>query len=128
MNSSILYSCLWGFQKLVLETQRQLEDGLERYAKTTGADSVLICDRGLMDGAGYMDRSEFELLLKESNLDFVTARDTRYNAVLHLVTAADGAEPFYTLANNQTRTETVEEARHQDLRVGGTILTKRYWR
>lgn len=69
-----------------------------------------------MDGAGYMDRSEFELLLKESNLDFVTARDTRYNAVLHLVTAADGAEVFYTLANNQTRTETAEEARDQDLR------------
>ena len=29
----------------------------------------------------------------------------RYDCVLHLVTAADGAKPFYTLENNATRTE-----------------------
>jgi CYTH domain-containing protein len=37
-------------------------------------------------------------------------RDERYDAVLHLVTAADGAEKYYTLQNNATRTETVEQA------------------
>lgn len=37
-------------------------------------------------------------------------RDERYDAVLHLVTAADGAEENYTLQNNATRTETVEQA------------------
>ena len=31
-------------------------------------------------------------------------RDQRYDAVLHLVTAADGAQEFYTLANNQVLT------------------------
>ena len=40
----------------------------------------------------------------------------RYDAILHLVTAADGAESFYTLANNQTRTETPEQARGMDQR------------
>lgn len=33
-----------------------------------------------------------------------------YDAVFHLVTAAKGAEEFYTTANNSARTETVEEA------------------
>ena len=37
-------------------------------------------------------------------------RDRRYEAVVHLVTAADGAEQFYTSANNEARYETVEEA------------------
>jgi hypothetical protein len=30
---------------------------------------------------------------------------SRYHLVLHLVTAADGAQEFYTLANNSARTE-----------------------
>lgn len=34
--------------------------------------------------------------------------------MLHLVTAADGAELHYTNANNETRTETADEARTQD--------------
>ncbi len=34
--------------------------------------------------------------------------------VLHLVTAADGAEKFYTTENNQARYETAEQARDID--------------
>ena len=34
----------------------------------------------------------------------------RYDMVLHLVTAADGAANYYTTENNQARYETVEEA------------------
>jgi hypothetical protein len=34
----------------------------------------------------------------------------RYNAVFHLVTAADGAASHYTLENNDARHETAEEA------------------
>jgi hypothetical protein len=47
----------------------------------------------------------------------ISARDQRYTAVLHLVTAANGAEPFYTLENNETRLESAEEARRLDDRV-----------
>ena len=43
-----------------------------------------------------------------------------YDAVFHLVTAAKGAEEFYTLSNNTARTETVEEA--MNLEVGGTTI------
>ena len=37
--------------------------------------------------------------------------------VLHLVTAAHGAEEFYTTTNNEARTETVEEAQALDDKV-----------
>ena len=40
-------------------------------------------------------------------------RDRRYEAVLHLVTAADGAENFYNFGN-QARSETVDEAKDLD--------------
>jgi CYTH domain-containing protein len=39
---------------------------------------------------------------------------SRYNLVIHLVTAADGAEEFYTLSNNEARSESPEEARLLD--------------
>jgi len=38
-------------------------------------------------------------------------RENRYDAVLHLTTAAKGAESFYTKSNNAARRETIEEAR-----------------
>eukprot|EP00662_Eupelagonemidae_sp_cell21_P057371 gene57371-biopygen46970 len=44
-------------------------------------------------------------------------RDKRYDLILHLVTAADGAEEFYSLDNNEARRETPEEARSQDRRL-----------
>ena len=37
-------------------------------------------------------------------------RDIRYDAVIHLVTAANGAPEFYTSENNVARYETVEMA------------------
>ena len=53
-----------------------------------------------MDGSAYMASEAFSDLLEGVGMDLLTARDMRYNAVFHLVTAATGAESFYTLENN----------------------------
>ena len=37
-----------------------------------------------------------------------------YDMVVHMVTAADGKEEFYTLENNEARSETVEQAKELD--------------
>lgn len=42
-------------------------------------------------------------------------RDRRYEAVIHLVTSAQGAEEFYTVLNNEARYEGLEAARQTDL-------------
>jgi hypothetical protein len=49
-------------------------------------------------------------------------RDARYDCVVHLVTAAIGAEKYYTLANNLARTETVEQASKLDIRLREAYL------
>ncbi len=83
-------------------------------AKTFDAEKVLIvCDRGALDNRAYMSDEEFDYVLKSLNTNEVALRD-HYDAVFHLVTAAKGAEQFYTLANNAARYETVEEARAVD--------------
>jgi predicted ATPase len=102
------------FQLAVIRTQIHLEDTFASLARATGDKTVLLCDRGTMDGSAYVSREIFEQVLAKLGEDEITLRDGRYNAVLHLVTAAVGAEEFYTLANNQTRTESPEVAAQLD--------------
>jgi CYTH domain-containing protein len=77
-------------------------------------DKVLIvCDRGVLDNKAYMTREDFAFVMNTLGHNEIELRDG-YDAVFHLVTAAKGAEQFYTLANNAARYETVEEARAVD--------------
>ena len=61
-----------------------------------------------------MDLGEWDGMLDDLDLKEVDIRDNRYNSVFHLVTAADGAESFYTKENNTTRMESIPEARKLD--------------
>lgn len=98
------------FQKCLFKMQIEKESIFEYAAHTMSSEKILIvCDRGLLDNKAYMSEEEFKEVLLEIGGNEVELRDT-YDAVFHLVTAAKGAEEFYTTENNQARTETVEEA------------------
>lgn len=103
------------FQKQLIVTQLAMEKSWEEFARLQlGEHKVLICDRGAMDGAAYMDKNAFEKMVEDMGMRIVDLRDGRYDAVFHLVTAANGAEKFYTLGNNAARHESPEEARALD--------------
>ena len=98
------------YQKCQLRLQLDKEKVFEQAAKTMDARKVLIvCDRGALDNKAYMDSLEFAQVLEFLGTNEIELRDN-YDAVFHLVTAAKGAEEFYTTANNSARTETVDEA------------------
>ena len=98
------------FQLQLLRLQQAKEKAFTEIGKTMKADRILIvCDRAAMDNCAYMTDQELGWVLKQMNTTRIALRD-QYDAVFHLVTAAKGAEKYYTLANNQARTETVEEA------------------
>lgn len=101
-------------QNTVMDVQIGLEDGVERILRARGRPAVMMCDRGTMDGRAYMDTETWERLLAERGTTETEIRDNRYNAVFHMVSAADGAEKHYTLENNQARTEDAETARMMD--------------
>jgi len=63
-----------------------------------------------MDGSAYTDENLWQALLDETAWNTIQLRDRRYEAVIHMVTAADGAAEFYTSENNEARYESVEEA------------------
>uniref|UniRef100_A0A7S2W782 NadR/Ttd14 AAA domain-containing protein n=1 Tax=Eucampia antarctica TaxID=49252 RepID=A0A7S2W782_9STRA len=108
-------------QNAVMDMQIALEDSFERILRARGKPSVMLCDRGLMDGAAYVTSEEWDSFCNTRGVSSIDLREGRYNAVFHLVTAAEGAEQFYTLENNEARTETAEEARQLD------VSSRRAW-
>jgi len=104
----------YDYQTFQAKLQKIKEQIFEDAAKTMKSDKILIvCDRGMLDNKAYMTNTEFKRLLKEMNTNETKERDS-YDAVFHLVSAAKGKEEVYTLANNQARTETVEQAKELD--------------
>jgi len=98
------------FQIALMTLQLSREKVYEQAAHKLPEDKVLIvCDRGALDNKAYMTEEEFIELLSALDANEVDLRDN-YDAVFHMVTAADGAEKFYTTENNQARTETPEQA------------------
>lgn len=102
------------YQKCQLKLQLEKEKVFEQAARTMDIEKALIvCDRGALDNKAYMNETEFAEAMKFIGFNEVELRDN-YDAVFHLVTAAKGAEEFYTTANNSARTETVTEATELD--------------
>ena len=103
-------------EKATLETQIALEDQFMRIAETIDRPTIIVCDRGTMDISAYMNDEMWSEITTSVGVASEILR-SRYDAVLHLVSAADGAEQFYTTANNSERTEGIELARELDKKV-----------
>ena len=98
-------------EKVILETQLELEDKIMRMAQTCKEPCVIVCDRGAMDISAYISPKMWKELTDSCHTSTEELRTgNRYDAILHLVSAADGAEKFYTTANNAQRYEKADEA------------------
>jgi predicted ATPase len=113
------------FQNFVFDMQLNNENLFERITQYYDPDKVIIFyDRGIMDGCAYVDKDTvFNKIIENRGLS-ISDIYSRYDAVLHLVTTADGAEEFYQwndptkedAGNNAARSESPEEARIKDKR------------
>ena len=102
------------YQNCQMRMQLEKEKVYEQAARAMKQDKVLIvCDRGELDNKVYMDEETFASVLQNLGVNEVELRDS-YDAVFHLVTAAKGAEEFYTTANNAARKESAAEAAAMD--------------
>lgn len=52
--------------------------------------------------------------MDQCGYDSIRLRDARYDQVVHMMTAASGAENFYQLDNNPSRSEGLVLAREMD--------------
>ena len=100
-------------QRRIMKIQIEIESSMINLAKTLNKPTVILCDRGVMDGKAFYNKQIWSTIL---SLEAWTDESllNRYCGIVHLVTAADGAESFYSASNNATRLETPEQAVQQD--------------
>lgn len=127
MNISPATVGMKNFQEMIVRTQLLFEKVAREAAEQETGDVVVLCDRGLMDNLVYLsEETETGDITKEAKETYskILRKVTRwkeplkdglfrYEAVIHIVSAADGAERFYNL-DNEARSETVEQARKMD--------------
>jgi len=104
------------FQENLLKTMIQIENSFFDLAKASCEERncLVICDRGAMDASAFISREQWEHILHRNGLDEVEIRDNRYNQVIHMVSAAKGAEDFYSIEHHASRKEGIEEAKDRD--------------
>ena len=95
-------------EKATLEIQMALEDRFLRMAEQCTEPTIVVCDRGTLDISAYMTPELWQDITTSVGTNTAELR-ARYDAVLHLVSAADGAEQFYTTSNNASRNEAADE-------------------
>lgn len=103
---------LYEFQKIITNYQLRKELLIIMKAKLF-KKSIILFDRGVIDNKSYLDELSWNTLLRELNLNESKLMN-RYDQVIHLVTAAEGKEEFYTTENNQARSEDASLARKRD--------------
>ena len=102
------------FHRQLFQNQLQQEEtALQKTQSSLSKCALVLCDRGLLDSRAYVEQEAFDRYAASFGFTEGKIRN-RYDAVLHLVTAADGAQQFYTLNNNAVRSESPEQARDLD--------------
>ncbi len=107
------------YEEIILDWQLFNESVMERCAGVAGDEkAVILCDRGIPSIRAYLPQGIdghliFIDFLKRRGLSEAAAF-ARYEGVIHMVTAANGAEKYFTAENNAARTESLEEARRLD--------------
>ncbi len=111
------------FEETILELQLAFEDSYRRAVSRIFPDrkKVILLDRGIMDIKAFVDKDDFTAMLKGKGMTEAGLHG-RYNGVIHLVTAADGAREFYCSENNVARIESAEEALLIDRRIQDSWL------
>ncbi len=104
-------------EKSTLLMQMNMEDRFMDVARKCGKPAIVVCDRGTMDISTYLPEETWQALMNDIGTNTIQLRDSRYDAVLHLVSAANGAEEFYTTATNAARSEDAKTARMLDIKL-----------
>ena len=113
-----------------MRLQVALEDNFTNIAQMAmenqKGDMVILIDRGLMDGKAYVTNTQWQAVLDDMGVTTQQIRDNRYDAVIHMVTAADGAEKFYD-KTNEARYESVDEAKEKDELIRQAYMGHQKW-
>ncbi|XP_018022344.1 TRPL translocation defect protein 14-like isoform X2 [Hyalella azteca] len=102
------------FQENLLLAMIQLEAVYFDLARSCRRNCLIICDRGTMDASAFIPQQAWDCILANNHLNTLELRDNRYNQIIHMVSAAVGAEAFYSTEDHVVRSENLDLARELD--------------
>lgn len=74
-----------------------------------------------------IDKANWDAMVERNGWSTFELRESRYNQIVHMVSAAHGAEAFYTTKDHRARTENLEMARDVDEKASGAWLGHPYF-
>ena len=104
------------FQEHLVATMMALEDTYFSMAEKCAQNVLIIADRGTMDASAFISREAWEKILTKLGLEDIEISDNRYNHIVHMQSAAIGAEKFYTTEDHAARFEGIGLAKERDNR------------
>ncbi|XP_034950221.1 TRPL translocation defect protein 14 [Chelonus insularis] len=115
------------FQENLLKTMIQIENTFFTLGESCKRNCLIICDRGAMDASAFIPKEKWDLMLATNGWNNVELRDNRYNQIIHMVSAANGAEDFYSTEEHACRSEGVELARELDYKAAAAWIGHPYF-
>lgn len=94
------------FQRILFKMQYFKEELYRTMKRNSDRKLVIICDRGLLDAKAYMSDEEWQTILHDENKSEIEIL-SRYRAIIHMVTAANGAVEAFekSRADNPARSK-----------------------
>uniref|UniRef100_A0A2M4A876 NadR/Ttd14 AAA domain-containing protein n=1 Tax=Anopheles triannulatus TaxID=58253 RepID=A0A2M4A876_9DIPT len=118
---------VYKFQENLLRTMIQIENTYFELGRTSTKNCLIICDRGFMDASAYISKEKWDRMMRSNNWNPVELRDNRYNQIIHMVSAANGAEDFYNTEEHSCRSEGVTLARDLDYKAASAWIGHPYF-
>ncbi|XP_031780346.1 TRPL translocation defect protein 14 isoform X4 [Nasonia vitripennis] len=115
------------FQENLLKTMLQIENTFFQLGESLSRNCLIICDRGAMDASAFISKDKWELMMASNGWNNVELRDNRYNQIIHMVSAANGAEDFYSTEDHACRSEGIELARDLDYKAASAWVGHPYF-
>ncbi|KAK0083697.1 hypothetical protein PV325_008391 [Microctonus aethiopoides] len=105
----------------------QIENTFFQLGESNTRNCLIICDRGAMDASAFISKEKWDLMMATNGWNNVELRDNRYNQIIHMVSAANGAEDFYSTEDHACRSEGVELARELDYKAAAAWVGHPYF-
>lgn len=115
------------FQENLLKTMLQIENTFFALGDSCSRDCLIICDRGAMDASAFISKEKWEKMMISNGWNSVELRDNRYNQIIHMVSAANGAEDFYSTEDHACRSEGIGLARDLDYKAAAAWVGHPYF-
>ena len=87
------------FQEHLVTTMMALEDTYFSMAEKCQQNVLIIADRGVLDASAFIERDDWERILKKLDLEDIEINDNRYNHVVHLQVIQGNLERFIVFSS-----------------------------